>query len=50
MPWGVTTEFTEEKGPEVEIDEEQKERVDRGEKGTETTKEFDVDEALSNLD
>lgn len=50
MPWGVNTEFTEEEGPEVEIDEEQEEKVDRGEEGLETTEAFDVDEALSNLD
>jgi hypothetical protein len=28
-------------------DAEQKERINRGEKGTETTKEFDIDEAFS---
>ncbi|WP_338741341.1 hypothetical protein [Haloplanus salilacus] len=50
MPWGVNTEFTEEEGPEVEIDEDQEETVDRGEEGSETTDAFDVDEALSNLD
>lgn len=49
MPWGVNTEFTEEEGPEVEIDEEQ-EKVDRSEEGTETTQDFDIDEAISNLD
>lgn len=50
MPWGVNTEFTEEEGPEVEIDEDQKEKVERSEEGTETTEDFDVDEAISNLD
>jgi hypothetical protein len=49
MPWGVNTEFTEEEGPEVEIDEDQ-ETVERGEGGSETTEDFDVDEAISNLD
>jgi hypothetical protein len=50
MPWGVNTAFTEEEGPEVGIDEEQEETVDRGEDGSETTEAFDVDEALSNPD
>lgn len=49
MPWGVNTEFTEEEGPEVEIDEDQ-EKVDRTEEGSETTQDFDIDEAISNLD
>ena len=48
MPWGVHSEFTDEEGPEVDIDEEQ-ERVDRSEEGSETTEEFDIDEAISNL-
>jgi hypothetical protein len=50
VPWGVNTEFTEEEGPEVEIDEEQQEKVNRSEEGSETTPDFDVDEAISNLD
>ena len=50
MPWGVNTEFTEDEGPEVEIDEEQKEKVERSEEGSETTEDFDIDEAISNLD
>ena len=45
----VNTEFTEEEGPEVEIDEDQ-EKVDRTEEGSETTQDFDIDEAISNLD
>jgi len=49
MPWGVNTEFTEDEGPEVAIDEEG-EKVERSEEGTETTLEFDIDDALSNLD
>jgi hypothetical protein len=49
MPWGVNTEFTEEEGPEVEIDEDQ-EAVERGEEGTETTDDFDIDDAIANLD
>jgi|GEM_PF-2007066 len=50
MPWGVNTEFTEDEGPEVEIDEDQEEKVERNEEGSETTEDFDIDEALSNLD
>ncbi|SDZ75176.1 hypothetical protein SAMN04488065_0035 [Haloplanus vescus] len=50
MPWGVNTEFTEDEGPEVEIDEDQEEKVERSEEGSETTEDFDIDEALSNLD
>jgi len=50
MPWGVNTEFTDEEGPEVEIDEEQDEKVERSEEGSETTLDFDIDEAVSNLD
>jgi hypothetical protein len=49
MPWGVNTEFTEEEGPEVEIDEDQ-EKVERPEEGSEQTQDFDIDEAISNLD
>ncbi|GAB6861509.1 hypothetical protein ACFR97_04575 [Haloplanus litoreus] len=49
MPWGVNTEFTEEEGPEVEIEEDQ-EKVERSEEGSETTQDFDIDEAISNLD
>ncbi|WP_251344129.1 hypothetical protein [Haloplanus halophilus] len=49
MPWGVNTEFTDDEGPEVEIDEEG-ESVDRGEEGSETTQDFDVDEAISKLE
>ena len=49
MPWGVNTEFTEDEGPEVEIDEEG-EKVERSEEGSETTLEFDIDDAISNLD
>lgn len=48
MPWGVHTEFTDEEGPEVDIDEEQ-EDVDRSEDGSETTEDFDIDDAISNL-
>ncbi|WP_154019883.1 hypothetical protein [Halococcus sediminicola] len=48
MPWGVHTEFTDEEGPEVDIDEEQ-ESVDRNEEGSETTEDFDIDDAISNL-
>ncbi|MGN8219521.1 hypothetical protein ACTG0T_14445 [Halococcus morrhuae DSM 1307] len=49
MPWGVHTEFTEEEGPEVEIDEDQ-EGVDRGEEGSEQTEAFDIDDAIAELD
>ena len=49
MPWGVNTEFTETEGPEVEIDEEQ-EDVERGEEGSETTEDFDIDDAIANLE
>jgi hypothetical protein len=49
VPWGVHTEFTEEEGPEVEIDEDGEE-IDRSEEGSETTEDFDIDEAISNLD
>jgi hypothetical protein len=49
MPWGVNTEFTEEEGPEVEIEEGQ-EKVDRNEEGSETTEAFDIAEAISKLD
>ncbi len=49
MPWGVHTEFTEEEGPEVEIDEEQEE-ANRNEEGSETTEDFDIEDAISNLD
>jgi hypothetical protein len=49
MPWGVNTEFTEDEAQDVEIDEDQ-EKVDRSEEGSETTEEFDIDEAISNLD
>ncbi|MFB6155475.1 MAG: hypothetical protein ABEJ22_06235 [Haloferacaceae archaeon] len=49
MPWGVNSEFTETEGPEVEIEEEQEE-VNRTEEGSETTEDFDIDEAISNLD
>jgi len=49
VPWGVNTEFTEEEGPEVEIDEDQ-EAVERSEEGSETTLDFDIDEAISKLD
>ena len=49
MPWGVHTEFTEEEGPEVEINEEQ-EAIDRNEQGSETTEDFDIDDAISKLD
>jgi hypothetical protein len=50
MPWGVNTEFTEEEGPEVEIDEDQEEKVERSEEGSETTEDFDISEAVSKLD
>lgn len=49
MPWGVHSEFTEDEGPEVEIDEDQ-ECVERGEEGEETTEAFDIDDAIANLD
>ena len=49
MPWGVHTEFTDEEGPEVEIDEEQ-EAIERSEDGTETTEAFDIDEAIADID
>jgi len=49
MPWGVHAEFTDEEGPEVEIDEDQA-AVERGEDGTETTEAFDIDEAIANID
>ncbi|WP_248896923.1 hypothetical protein [Haloplanus halobius] len=49
MPWGVNTEYTEDEAADVEIDEDQ-EKVDRSEEGSETTADFDVDEAISNLD
>ena len=49
MPWGVHSEYNDEGGPEVDIDEEQ-EDVERGEEGSEQTEEFDVDDALSRLD
>lgn len=49
MPWGVHSEFTEEERPEVAIDEEQ-EGVDRTEEGSETTEDFDIDDAITNLD
>jgi hypothetical protein len=48
MPWGVHSEYNDEGGPEVDIDEEQ-EDVERGEAGEERTEEFDVDDALSRL-
>jgi len=51
VPWDVHTEFTEKEGPDVEIDENgEGEEVDRGEEGSETTEDFDIDEAISNLD
>ncbi|MEA5389391.1 hypothetical protein VB779_21825 [Haloarculaceae archaeon H-GB11] len=49
MPWGVNTEFTEDEAPDVELDEDQ-EKVDRPEEGTESTEDFDIDDAISNLD
>ncbi|MCD2204594.1 hypothetical protein [Halobacterium sp. KA-6] len=49
MPWGVNSEFTEEEGPEMEIEDEP-ETVDRNKEGTEETQDFDIDEAISNLD
>ena len=49
MPWGVHSEFYEDEGPEVEIDEEQ-EGVERGEEGSEKTEDFDIDDAIANLD
>lgn len=49
MPWGVHSEYTEEDAQDVEIDEDQ-EGVDRGEAGSETTEDFDIDEAISALD
>jgi hypothetical protein len=49
MPWGVHSEYNDDGGPEVEIDEEQ-EDVERAEEGEEETEEFDVDDALSRLE
>jgi hypothetical protein len=49
MPWGVHSEYSEDEDQDVEIDEDQ-EGVDRGEEGSETTEDFDIDEAISNLD
>lgn len=49
MPWGVNSEFTEEEGPEIEIEDEP-EKVERNEEGSEYTQEFDIEEAISNLD
>jgi len=49
VPWGVNTEFTEDEAQDVEI-EEDGETVDRSEEGSETTEDFDIDEAISNLD
>ena len=49
MPWGVHSEYSEDEGPEVDIDEDQ-EAVERGEAGTEKTEEFDIDDAIANLD
>lgn len=49
MPWGVHSEYTDDGGPEVEIDEDQ-EDVERGEEGEERTAEFDVEDALSRLE
>lgn len=48
MPWGVHSEYTDDEGPEVDIDEEQEE-VDRTEEGSETTEDFDIDDAIGNL-
>lgn len=48
MPWGVHSEYTEEEGPDVEIDEEQ-EDVERAEEGQEQTEAFDVEDALERL-
>lgn len=49
MPWGVHSEYTEEEGPEVDVDEEQ-EAIDRAEEGEEHTETFDVADALDRLD
>lgn len=49
MPWGVNSEFTEDEGPEMEIEDEH-ETVERNETGSEHTQDFDIDEAISNLD
>ncbi|MDZ7850449.1 MAG: hypothetical protein U5K70_06455 [Halodesulfurarchaeum sp.] len=49
MPWGVHSEYTDDGGPDVEIDEEQ-EDVERGEEGKERTESFDVADALSRLE
>ncbi|GGL64638.1 hypothetical protein [Halocalculus aciditolerans] len=49
MPWGVNTEFTENETEDVEVDEDG-EPVNRGEDGEETTDDFDIDDAISNLD
>jgi hypothetical protein len=46
---GSYTEFTEDEAPDVELDEKQ-EGVDRSEGGSETTRAFDIDEAIANLD
>ncbi|MFB6126499.1 MAG: hypothetical protein ABEJ79_04270 [Halolamina sp.] len=49
MPWGVNTEYTEDEALDVEIDDDA-EPVDRDEEGSETTEEFDIDDAISNLE
>ncbi len=49
MPWGVHSEYTDDGGPEVEIDEDQ-EDVERGDEGEERTEAFDVEDALSRLE
>jgi phosphopantothenoylcysteine synthetase/decarboxylase len=48
MPWGVHSEYSNDEDPEVDIDEEQEE-VDRTEEGSETTEDFDIDDAIGNL-
>lgn len=48
MPWGVNTEYSEEEAQEVKLDDNP-DAVDRGEAGEETTEDFDIDDALSNL-
>lgn len=49
MPWGVHSEYNDDESQDVDIDDEQ-EAVDRGEEGTETTEDFDIDDAISKLD
>ena len=49
MPWGVHSEYTDDGGPDVDIDEAG-ETVERDEDGKERTEDFDVEDALSRLE